>query len=297
MKGILHLELLDLHPAVASARDDKAAALRQDILALLRSFGLAYASSNGSFYYIPTRCQDRAPPNLFREGFPGGPVGADPPAALLFGKRVHFKFGVPDSFAENVIVSLQSQLVKYLGKEAGAGVPCIVQQWEHGTLFQACLWSAEDGGDLSRRARLRILLHVPRGSSAAEALEILWMLSESGEASSPGFRVDPEVALYVERWLARFHQGCVAPLAEKFSPFLRPDYQTLQARSSEARAHTVPAPPFSSLGTLEQMGLEDVFCWQQDIVSGAAGKSQRSLSAGMSVRSYGSPHFLCESPR
>jgi hypothetical protein len=110
---------------------------------------------------------------------------------------VCFRFGVPEGFVENVIVSLQSQLVKAFVKEFGKGLPCIVQQWKLGTLFQGCLQPSESGA-VEGKVRIRTLLYVPQaelasGERAEGTFEIFWMLSELEEIrpktahSAPGF--------------------------------------------------------------------------------------------------------------
>ncbi|GAQ83946.1 disease resistance protein (TIR-NBS-LRR class) family [Klebsormidium nitens] len=268
-KGILFHDLLDLLPAIRKLSEEgfraPADELKQYVLYLLRSFGLAYPSRDDSFDYVPMRCQDQTPADLFGVGFPRAPMAAEPPSAQLFGKRVHFEFGVPEGFAENVVVSLQTQLVHHFG---GEGLPCIVQQWEHGTLFQACV---RPGGaaDNHNGARIRILLRVPQEGGARDVFELLWMLSEPGEAGSPTFVASEELAAHVNRWLSHFlEEKVVGLVSEVFCPYLVPLYEELvgckgQVLDSEP-ATNGELGGHSAAGSLEEMSLEGMYTWQRD---------------------------------
>jgi hypothetical protein len=263
-QGILEEALLDLVPGVhqPAQTTSTAPSLQANILDLLRRYGLAYPSNPGTFYYVPTRCKEDPPQNLFQEMFP---LAAMPLGAQLCGLRIGFPGSepgtfsrLPDGFAESVIVGLHSFLNTSLQQRPSSrGLPGVVHQWMHGSLFggvvspQFCL---PVGGDGSAQWDLLILIQVPLHDSThlGNVLELLWML----KPQAPEGATKPSQALLLQTWhlFRRFYDDNISSAARRFSPFVQPVVQILEQVTTSTSTDSHQAPNFQW-----QVGVESVF--------------------------------------
>lgn len=203
--------------------------LQSNVLDLLERYRLAYPVDRGA-HFIPTRCKDDPPANLFKELFPASAV---PASAQLDGIRLTFcgtdpsKLArLPGGFVESVIVSLHSLLSKNFQGERGEGPPGVTHQWRQGTLFQGVLYPerASNSGALSH-LKLAILVHVPPGT---ESLELLWMVRPAEAADSEiGPPASESPTFHGWHVFRGFCLDSIAPIAEKVSLFARPSLEVL----------------------------------------------------------------------
>lgn len=199
---------------------------------LLERYGLAYRpSGQSSFHYIPTRCEEEAPVDLFLQRFP---LSAVPAKARLYGLRFELPGAfsrLPDGFAESVIVALHSLLISNLQVpgQATLGPPGVASQWKRGTLFQGVLYPRSSGGaseEPSGLLQLLILVHAP--TQISSNLELLWMLLGEPEAGGGPFEPSGDLVRMLRRLFESFCRDSVVPIAERFSPFTQPVLEILE---------------------------------------------------------------------